>query len=47
MPELVKLESAPTATPNFGEVILYFAEENGAVILKAKKSDGTSVTVLG
>jgi len=48
MPTLEKLEStAPTATPNSGEVILYFAEESGDVVLKAKKSDGSTVTVLG
>lgn len=47
MPQLCKIETAPTATPNSGEVILYFATENGEVVLKAKKSDGSTVTVLG
>lgn len=47
MPKLVKIETTPTATANNGEAILYLAEESGKIVLKAKKSDGTTVSVLG
>ena len=47
MPELKKLESAAAFTPASGNIVEYFAEENGSIVLKVKKSDGTVATLSG
>lgn len=46
MPELKKLETSAAHTPPSGDIITFYTEENGSIVLKAKKSDGTVVTVL-
>ena len=45
MPELNKLESSSNYTPKDGEIVTFFTEMDGNIVLNAKKSDGT-VTVL-
>lgn len=46
MPELETIENAANFTPSENETVTFYTEENGKIILKAKKSDGTVVTVL-
>lgn len=47
MPELNNIESYATHTPIHGSIVTYFAEEDGKVVMKAKKSDGTIETLYG
>ena len=47
MPELKKLETSAAFTPADGNIVEYFAEENGSIVLKVKKSDGTEQTLAG
>ena len=47
MPELKKLESAAAFTPASGNIVNYFAEEEGEIVLKVKKSDGSVATLSG
>lgn len=47
MPKLKKLESSAAYTPSDGEIVEYFAEEAGQIVLKVKKSDGTEQTLSG
>lgn len=46
MPNLEKLEDTANFTPSDGEVVTFYTEENGKVVLKVKKSDGTVETIL-
>ena len=46
MPELETLENTSSFTPSEGEVVTFYTQENGKTLLKAKKSDGSVVTVL-
>lgn len=46
MPELEKIETSAAYVPQGDEVVTFFAEENGKVILKAKKPDGTVENIL-
>lgn len=45
MPVLKKIETDVDFTPPPGEVVTFYAEENGKVVLKVKKSDGTVIRV--
>ena len=47
MPELRKIETSAAYTPSAGEVVEYLAEEDGKLVLKVKKSDGTEETLSG
>lgn len=47
MPELKKLEASAAYTPADGKIVEYFAEENGQIVLKVRKSDGTEQTLSG
>lgn len=44
--ELKKIETVANFTPQEGEAVAFYAEEDGKIALKVKKSDGTVVTVL-
>ena len=46
MPELEKLEDVANHIPQNGEVVTFYTEENGKIVLKAKRPDGTIETVL-
>lgn len=46
MPKLETLKDTANFTPSDGEVVTFYAEENGKIVLKAKKSDGTVETIL-
>ena len=47
MPELNHLDSFSSYTPSTGSIITLFAEEDGKIVMKAKKSDGTIETLYG
>lgn len=46
MPDLETIQSTANFTPSDGEVVTFYAEENGKIVLKAKKPDGTVETIL-
>lgn len=47
MPELEKIENLANFTPQEGEAVTFYTEENGKIVLKAKLPDGTVATVMG
>ena len=47
MPELNNLDSFSSYTPVSGSIITLFAEEDGKIVMKAKKSDGSIETLYG
>lgn len=47
MPELHAIETQANFTPAAGNVVVFLATENNKLVLKAKKSDGTVVTLSG
>lgn len=47
MPELRKIETSAAYTPSIGEVVEYLAEEEGKLVLKVRKSDGSEERLSG
>lgn len=47
MPKLHKIETTANYTPAQGSIVVFFAEEDGKLVLKVKKSDGTIETLSG
>ena len=46
MPKLEHIKDLINYTPDKGTIVVFYTEENGKVVLKAKKSDGTVETIL-
>ena len=46
MPELETMQDIANFTPESGEVVTFYAEENGKIVLKAKRPDGKIEIVL-